>query len=135
VLELPEGSLLDAAVVERATTFAKEHGLAPKEAQKALEFIDAEVAGAPERLREAFVEEAENHPVIGGANYEQTLRDASAGRAAMIEFGDWNDDTVAFLNNTGLGNHVAAIQLVARTGKLVQENRVLRQELQRLRHR
>ena len=62
-------------------------------------------------------------PDIGGANFQRTMQDVDAGRRAAIEAGVWDESLTAYLDQTGLGNHPAAIKLVALVGRLAQGRR------------
>lgn len=54
-LTLPENAVLDSAALDRTIAFARESGLSPEVAQKALAFANTEVASAVQASRESFL--------------------------------------------------------------------------------
>lgn len=144
-LKLPDGSTLDAAALERTATTARELGLSEESAQKALDFVNTEVASRIEAERDAVLKA--HQP--GGEKWAEmldgwkaeTLADTSLGkteeeRLATIQKGHSVVEKYAelnptdapamneFLNTSGLGEHPAAVRFFAWIGKQMGEGTI-----------
>lgn len=116
-LKLPENSVLDAAVTERLTSFAKERQLSPEHTQQALEFMHSELSSNLESVLkahqpggEAWVEQdrlwreaAVKDPAIGAGD-ENTFKAAveKAKKAAATFF---PKSVLDFLETSGMGSN------------------------------
>lgn len=132
---LPEGLTADAAIVERTTAIARELGLGNDAAQKLLEQGVASEKEAT-AAREAIIESWKP----GGAEYvkrdetwkAQALADKDLGAGDPAKFAvhvekaqqalaKYGPELKAYLNDTGLGSHPAAIKFLSRIGAAMSE--------------
>jgi len=123
-LALPKDAQIEAGAVERLTSFAKEHKLAPDVAQKALDLADAEVKADRVKQNEAasesfkalaskqWVEDVKADKEFGGEKYLVTVEEVK--RAADRFLTDEDRET---LNKTGWGNHPMLVKMFARIGR------------------
>lgn len=126
-LKLPEGSLLDPAVVEKVASFAKEKGLTQDQAQAVLdqrneavgEFVTNQQTGL-KKMVDSYLETAKADPEIGGANAKEAFEVAKrfVDRYASPEF-------KRVVNETGLGNHPELIRLMYRAGKAMAPDKLV----------
>ncbi len=119
-LALPKDATIEATAVDRLTTFAKDHKLAPEAAQKALDLVDAEVKAdrqkQSETAREAFKKTAfedwpqqiKDHPTLGGENHTKTLLNVVRMADQFIKP---YPHRVEALNTTGFGNHPLLVEI------------------------
>lgn len=120
-IKAPEGVDLDTVAVDSfIKDVATKHKLTNEQAQAIVEHgikrqaelqAAADKAQAEQIAREEKAEhdELKKDPVLGGANYEQTLKQASQ---AFLKFA--TKEEVEFINSTRLGNRVAMIKLFHR---------------------
>lgn len=126
-LKLPDGSKLDAAAVEKVSSFAKENKLSNDQAQAILNresdavssFSEAQQNALKER-REVWKNESMNDKEIGGDNFPKNVELA---HRALKHFG--GDDLLQELEVTGYGNHPAVVRAFARIGKAMSEDKLV----------
>lgn len=131
-LALPKDAQIEASAVERLTSFAKEHKLAPEVAQKALDLADAEVkadrAKQSEVALESFktmattqwVEDVKADKEFGGEQYLVTVEEVK--RAADRFLTPEDRET---LNVTGWGNHPMLVKMFARIGRAISNDKLV----------
>lgn len=128
-LTLPEGSLLDASVIEKTVAEATALGLSPEKAQEALngksETVKAFMAAAEARhvtmSRTQWVAELKADKDFGGDRFDETAK--LAGRA-IEKFGD--PELSRALNASGFGNYPALVRWAARVGRAMSEDGIVR---------
>lgn len=142
-LTLPEGSLLDAAVLERTAADARTQGLTNEQAQAVVNRISQEAAALAEAQLAAYQPGGAAYEKLVDGWKEQTLADESLGktpeeRTATIQRGhqvlqkyveahpDQQDAINGFLNDTGLGNHPAMVRVFAWLGRAMSETPVVK---------
>jgi hypothetical protein len=124
-LAMPEGVELDSGLMEAAAPVLRQIGLSNEQAQQLVPLVSQvqerlldEQMDAFATERAAWVRSARSDPEIGGQNWEQSIRLASValdagGAPRGSEFRQLLDDS-------GLGDHPAAIKLFARLGRRLQ---------------
>ncbi len=126
-LKLPDGSLLDAKILEQVASFAKEKKLTNEEAQAVLEresamiasYVDAQKQTLVQRQKE-WVETIKADKEIGGDGMNQTIEMA---KRVVDRYG--SDSLKKALNDSGLGNHPELVRFVARIGKAMSEDQLV----------
>jgi hypothetical protein len=134
-MQLPEGSTLDAAALERTAAIARELGLPDDaSAQKVLALVHEQVAAREAALLASHAPGGEAWTKQVDGWKEETLKDPSLGktpeeRSAAIQRGHnvltkiaekHPEDAAAFksfLEDSGLGNHPAAVRIFARLAR------------------
>ena len=118
-LKAPEGSLLDAAAVEKIATYSKERGFTQEQAEAQLkresEVHTSYMEGQKEALEKAaegWIEEAKNDPEIGGDNF---AKNSEIGKRFVDHFG--SPKLKDALNESGLGNHPEFIRMILGASK------------------
>lgn len=120
-LKLPENSLLDDKAVERINALK----LPADQAQKALEYANAEVAAYVERQTTTWKQEVSGwaeavkaDQELGGQAFDQNVQFAQAAlkKYATPEF-------IQALNETGYGNHPELVRVFVRIGKAMSEDK------------
>lgn len=118
-LEIPEGSKLTQADVDRIASFAKDHGLSQDAAAAMLKresdsLVERQEAALSElqAQSEAWKQEIVNDLEFGGERANET---AQLAHDFAKRFGD--QEFVSELERTGLGNHPGLVKLFARAGK------------------
>lgn len=118
-LKLPEGSVLDAARVEKVIAFAKANGLSQDEAQRVLERENDAVAQFAkeqndnfERVKGQWLDEAKSDTEFGGEKLKESVM---LSNNVIKKFG--SDKLRESLNATGLGNHPELVRMLVRIGK------------------
>lgn len=126
-LKLPEGSQLDAAHVEKVSSFAKEHKLSNEEAQAIIDRDNANIAsyadGQNAKLKErqeAWKTESSTDKEYGGEAFAQN---AELAKRVIQRFG--SDALKTALNDTGLGNHPELLRVFVRIGKAMSEDQLV----------
>ena len=125
-LALPEDSKLQADDVDKIESFAKEHGLSQDAAQALLEHESA-IAAARDQAQldhlkaqsEAWREEVLNDKEMGGEKAAENIE--LAHRFAKTY---WDDDFIAELDKTGLGNHPGLMKGFYRAGKAMAPDKI-----------
>lgn len=122
--ELPEGMQLDEATLNEAKPIFKELGLNKEQAQKLVELhakqIQATQQGQVEsfnQLKQDWLDQAKSDKEFGGEKFDESVKTA---RVALNKFG--TPELTQLLNETGVGNHPEVIRLMARVGRLTQED-------------
>ena len=124
---------IDAAIVERTAAIARAQGLGNEAAQSLLDSVVAEVTaqqaaqveawkpGGAEWVKRdaAWRADALADAAIGGTP-EKLAQSVELAQKVMAKFG--GDDVVAFLKETGLGSHPAALKLLAGIGRAMSES-------------
>lgn len=129
-LNLPEGSLLQTADVDRVKAEAKTLGLTQAEAQEYLDtqskavstYHEAQVKQVDE-IHRSWAKEAEADKEIGGDALKVNVE---MGKRVIDRF----DPTGKFkriLNASGLGNHVDTIRIFSAIGKAMTEDQLVHQ--------
>jgi hypothetical protein len=130
---LPEGITMDEAQIAEFRSFAKEHDLTQEQAQKVLEFGAAKVrerAEAPYKLwsetQRKWQAEVKADPEIGGAKFEQSIKDAGLvfvpGEGNPFVGSAEEAKTLReALDATGAGNNPAVVKLFVKMGRLLAE--------------
>lgn len=124
-LKMPEGSQLDAAAVEKVSSFAKENKLSKDQAQAILNresdavksFSETQQAALKER-RETWKTESSNDKEIGGEGFNKNVEMA---HRALKHFG--GEKLMQELEVTGYGNHPEVVRVFARIGKAMSEDK------------
>jgi hypothetical protein len=128
----PEGfEKLDPDAVAAATPVFKELNLTNEQANKLMpvagEFAkkiiaerDQQLLGEVAATRKNWLEEAKADPEVGGANWDTSLE---AAAKAMDSLGFPKGSPLRnYLNESGAGNHVEMIRLMAKVGKAIGED-------------
>lgn len=129
----PEARGIDAAIVERTAAIARAQGLGNEAAQKLLDSVVAEVAaqqtaqveawkpgGAQWTARDTEWRQAALADAEIGGSPEKLAKSVELAQKVMAKFG--GADVVAFLKETGLGSHPAALKLLAKIGAAMSES-------------
>jgi len=137
-LKLPEGSALDAAIVERTAATARALGLTNDAAQQLLDHdvalltarqaaeaearqatIDAWKPGGSEWTKRdaAWTAQAKADPELGKTP-EEFSASLERARQALEKYGP---ETKALLDETGFGSHPAVLRMLARVGRAMAE--------------
>lgn len=118
-LEIPEGSKLTQADVDRIASFAKDHGLSQDAAAAMLKRESDSMAERQEAAlselqaqSDAWKQEIINDTEFGGEHANET---AQLAHDFAKKFGD--EEFVSELERTGLGNHPGLVKLFARAGR------------------
>lgn len=126
-LKLPENSLLDAAHLEKISSYAKEKGFSNDMAQALLERESLAVESynnaqkdTLQKIGESWVSEAKNDKEIGGEAFKQNTELA---KRVVDRFG--TDPFKKALNETGLGNHPELLRVFTRIGKAMSEDKLI----------
>ena len=127
-LVLPKDSLLDAARVEAVTSFAKEKGLNPEQAQAILNQESALLADHIQNQQKQYdaqlqkwTSEIQSDPELGGANFKES---AHLAKQVAEKFG--TPELLKQLQVTGLGNHPELVRVFARIGKAMDNDKLIR---------
>lgn len=142
VLKLPDGSKIDPSLVEKIAGIASEQGLSPDQAKVVFDLHHQEATTFAEKQSQSAVAEALAAHQPGGAEYakQQATWNAEAladpdlgngnpnqlkskvdlGRRVIAKFGD--QQTIDYLEKTGLGSHPAVLKLMARLGAAMRED-------------
>jgi hypothetical protein len=128
----PEGfEKLDSEAVAAATPVFKELNLTNEQANKLMpvagEFAkkiiaerDQQLLGEVAATRKNWLEEAKADPEVGGANWDTSLE---AAAKALDHLGFPKGSPLRnYLNESGAGNHVEMIRLMAKVGKAIGED-------------
>ena len=131
-LALPKDAVIEASAVERATAFAKAEKLSPEAAQKALDFVNTEVAADRAKqetanqdafktlARETWVADLKADTTFGGEKYLTTREEIK--RAADRFLTPAERET---LNVTGWGNHPMLCRMFARIGQALANDKLV----------
>lgn len=124
---------IDAAIVERTAAIARAQGLGNDAAQKLLDGVVAEVAaqnaaqveawkpgGSQWAARDTEWRTAALADAEIGGSAEKLAKSVELAQKVMAKFG--GEDVVAFLKETGLGSHPAALKLLAKIGAAMSES-------------
>lgn len=131
-LALPKDAQIEASAIERVTTFAKDHKLAPDVAQKALDLADAEVKADRNKQNvlaiESFktmatkqwVEDVKADTEFGGDKYLITVEEVKRAADRFL-----TDADREVLNTTGWGNHPMLVKMFARIGRAISNDKLV----------
>lgn len=126
-LKLPEGSHLDAAHLEKVSSYAKDKGLSNEEAQAIIDRDNTNIAsyadGQNAKLKErqaAWVADSQSDKEFGGEAFPQN---AELAKRVIQRFG--SDALKTALNDTGLGNHPELLRVFVRIGKAMSEDQLV----------
>lgn len=126
-LKLPEGSLLDPALVEKTAAYAKERGLSQEQAQGLLERESEAATAHQDRLlanhkamTAKWIEDVKADKEIGGAAFVQSTEDA---RRALTRFG--SEAFRKILDDTGYGNHPEIVRVFAAVGRAMKDDKLV----------
>jgi hypothetical protein len=137
-LTLPEDSTLDDAALERIAATARARGLSQEQAQSVVELANGEVQAATAALLaahqpggavwakqvEQWKADALADAALGKTPEERTAA-VQRGQSVMAKYAEMHpDDAPAmteFLNDSGLGNHPAAVRFFAWIGRSMSE--------------
>lgn len=131
-LALPKDAQIEASAIERVTTFAKDHKLAPDVAQKALDLADAEVKAdrnkqnvlATESFKtmatKQWVEDVKADTEFGGDKYLVTVEEVKRAADRFL-----TDADREVLNTTGWGNHPMLVKMFARIGRAISNDKLV----------
>ena len=118
-LELPEGSKLQPADVDKIASFAKEHGLSKDAAQALLERESAVVQQRDEAALAQLAEQSDawKQEILADKDFggEKAAETAQLAHDVAKRFG--SEVFVSELERTGLGNHPELVRMLARIGK------------------
>ena len=125
-LKLPENSLLDAAHLEKISSYAKEKGFSNEMAQALVERESLAVESYQntqketlKKMGDTWVSEAKNDKEIGGDTFKQNVELA---HRVVNRYG--TDQFKKALNETGLGNHPELLRVFTRIGKAMSEDKL-----------
>ena len=130
-LKIPENSILDAAVVEQVSLFAKENKLSNEQAQAILERensaaqagLEAEHSKMKERV-ESFkakcLEDSKADPEIGGDKFKETALLANDALDKLFP----GDEIRKIMDDSGLGNHPTVLKGFAKIGRMLQDPKI-----------
>lgn len=120
--QAPEGSTLDANVIEQFSEVAKELNLPQEAAQKILDKMAPAMAARQaeqiETIRNEWADNARADKEFGGDKLNENL---GVAKKALEQFG--SPELRTLLNESGLGNHPEVIRFMYRTGKAISEDR------------
>lgn len=137
-LTLPEGSVADPALVERTVAIARARGLSNDQAQAALDLAVQEIASTQDavlkahapggaawtKMRDEWQQAAKNDPSLG-ATPDERIATVQRGKNVIELYAKSNpsdaDAMRGFLNDSGLGDHPAAVRFFAWLGKATSE--------------
>lgn len=124
-LKMPDGIEVDQAMLDQFSPTFKELGLTTKQAQVlADKFIEAQNQRGEAQAQSwaktigDWVDQAKADPEIGGAKWDDTVKNASG---VVKRFG--NDGFREYLNASGAGNHPEMIRFMAKVGAMIGEDR------------
>lgn len=127
-LVMPKDSLLDAARVEAVTSFAKEKGLTPEQAQSVLDNESALLASHVQNQQQQYAAQMQKwtsdiqaDPELGGVNFKES---AHLAKQVAERFG--TPELIKQLQDTGLGNHPELVRVFARIGKAMDNDKLIR---------
>lgn len=126
-LKLPDGSLLDAAHVEKFQAYAKENKFSNEQAQSFLarehaviaDFVTGQKANLAKQA-DIWVGEVKADKEIGGDKFNENVELA---KRVVKRYG--SEKLINSLNDTGLGNHPELIRAFAKIGKEMGEDKLV----------
>jgi hypothetical protein len=124
--KMPEGyTVQDESRFNKFLDAAKSLNISQEGAQRLIDLAienstEAAKAGEAAKLkeREGWVNSLKSDPEIGGQNFEASVQYA---KRAMKQFG--NEKFIAFLNESGTGDHPEVIRVFTRIGKAMSEDK------------
>jgi hypothetical protein len=126
-LALPKDAVIEASAVERLTSFAKEHKLAPDVAQKALDLANEEVIADRARAMTEFakmpqkwIDEIKADPEFGGEKYLITVEEA---KRSVDRFS--TPEERKSLKESGWDNHPILVKWFARAGRAMANDKLV----------
>lgn len=126
-LTLPDGSLVDAAGVERIAAYAKAQGLSQPQAQALLERESGNAAAVKEgqaaqleQAKKVWLAAASTDKEFGGDSFP---KNAELSKRVIARYG--SDALKAALDETGLGNHPELVRMLVRIGKAMSEDQLV----------
>jgi len=127
-LAVPEGSYLDATVVERIAAESKARGLTQEQAQARLNEAHEAVAtyakGQQDELeteKKMWLDMLKADKEIGGVAFDENV---TLAKRAVDAFG--SDSFKKALNESGLGNHPELVRTFARIGRSIADDKFVR---------
>lgn len=124
---LPEGVVVDEALVAQFQPLAKEMGLTQEQAQKLVDIQTRELAKGAEsqtkawaEINEKWVEAAKSDKEYGGAKFGENI---AVAKKALDAFG--TPELREALEITGAGNHPEFLRFMYRVGKTLKEDTVM----------
>ena len=114
---IPEGSVLDAGVLEDYKVAAKELGLDQAAAQKLIEFGAVAQAKALDKMNNEWINLTVSDKEFGGDKLHENLAIAKKARDAFA-----TPELTALLESTKLGNHPEMIRAFYKIGKALSED-------------
>lgn len=123
-----DGSLVDAAQVEKIASFAKEHGLSNAQAQAiynrenaAVTAFEADAVKQHNERKTQWIEEAKKSSILGGEHFDQNVQGAhlTLQRFSTPEF-------TKLLDETGFGNHPQLLEVFFNIHKATQDDSFVR---------
>lgn len=131
-LKLPEGSVLDAADIEKVSTFAKEQGLTNDQAQAILEQRNDAIASFVDSIKpdgakwnqvlDGFEQNALADPEIGGSK-EKLAASAELAKRGQEKFGA--PGLLKLLHESGYGSHPEVIRHFRKLGQLTANDKLV----------
>lgn len=126
-LKLPKDSPMNAAQVEKLSSYAKEKGLSNEQAQSLLDRESEAVSGYASEQAEkqsqfmaSLAEQAKNDKEIGGESFKKNVELASR---VVTRFG--TPEFKKELDRSGLGNHPELIRVFKRVGEAMSEDQLI----------
>lgn len=123
----PEGSELDAKLIEHFTPLAKELGLSNEQAQKVVDLVPQLQQRIAEQQAEAWGKQVQDwaeavkaDKEIGGDNFQGSL---VAVQKVMQQFG--TPELKQMLEQTGMGNNPELVKLIVKVGKAMSEDQFI----------
>lgn len=121
-LQLPEGSYLTEADLERTTEIAKKWGLSNEEAQELLTERQQVIAGVHAQAQTeaaGWIDAVKKDPQLGGSKFAEVKQIAKRGAQKTA-----SDKLVALMRETGLGNHVEVVRHFYEVGLLFKDDTI-----------
>lgn len=122
--DMPEGSEVDASVLESASVVMKDLGLSQEQGQKLVDWYAGQVQAGSDKQVDAFnqmtgewQEQSKNDKEFGGDKFEESV---GIARAAIDKFG--TPELKQLLSDHGVGNHPEVVRFMVRVGQLTQED-------------
>jgi hypothetical protein len=126
-LKLPEKTVLEQAHLDAVTSYAKEKGLTPEQAQEILNRDSQLVSSYVDRQQkqfeaqiESWVKETQSDKELGGNTFKESVHLADQ---VVKKFG--SPELIEGLRATGFGNHPELIRLLTRIGKSIDNDKLI----------
>lgn len=133
-LTIPQGSVFDAAALDKVSTIARETGLSNESAQLLLERLSGEATANAESMKpggdawkaqeSAWRAESLADPEIAGGDEAKFAAVAQKAEVLLKEYG--SPELAAYLTETGLGSNPYVLKLFAKIGEAFGESKFVK---------